>query len=113
MGRSCQGGARKNAGSFFDRQLFGRRLRAGMHRARRPHSPRRRGIHWEKKMKRTAQEIANSVGGELQGDGSLVLNSVASLKNAGPNDLTYAEDKFEAEVQNSRAGCVIVRSGQC
>jgi UDP-3-O-[3-hydroxymyristoyl] glucosamine N-acyltransferase len=63
-------------------------------------------------MKCTAQEIANSVGGELQGDGSVILNSVASLKNAGPDDLTYAEDKFEADVQNSRAGCVIVRSGQ-
>jgi UDP-3-O-[3-hydroxymyristoyl] glucosamine N-acyltransferase len=63
-------------------------------------------------MKRTAQEIANFIGGELQGDGNVALNSVASLKNAGPNDLTYAEEKFESEVQNSRAGCVIVRSGQ-
>jgi UDP-3-O-[3-hydroxymyristoyl] glucosamine N-acyltransferase len=62
-------------------------------------------------MKRTAQEIAAHIGGELRGDGLVALQSVASLKNAGPEDLSYAEDKFEAEVRGSRAGCVIVRSG--
>jgi len=62
-------------------------------------------------MRRTAQELADHIGGELRGDGRLTLESVASLKNAGPHDLSYAEEKFEADVGNSAAGCVIVRSG--
>jgi UDP-3-O-[3-hydroxymyristoyl] glucosamine N-acyltransferase len=61
-------------------------------------------------MKRTAQELADHVGGELRGDGLVVLESVASLKNAGPNDLSYAEEKFKDEVGKSRAGCVIAQS---
>jgi len=63
-------------------------------------------------MKRTAKELADYVGGELRGDGLVVLQSVASLKNAGPHDLSYAEEKFQAEVSNSQAGCVIVQSGE-
>jgi UDP-3-O-[3-hydroxymyristoyl] glucosamine N-acyltransferase len=62
-------------------------------------------------MKRTAQEVAAHIGGELRGDGRAMLESVASLKNARPDDLSYAEEKFEAEVGQSQAGCVIVRSG--
>ena len=61
-------------------------------------------------MKRTAQEIAEYVGGELHGDGTTVLDSVASLKNAEPSDLTYAEEKFQADVALSRAGCVLLRT---
>ena len=63
-------------------------------------------------MKRTAQELAEYVGGQLRGDGLVVLESVASLKNAGPNDLSYAEQKFKDEVGKSRAGCVIAQSGE-
>src|SRR5713226_8890795 len=63
-------------------------------------------------MKRTAQEIAEYVGGELRGDGMTVLDSIASLKNAGPSDLSYAEEKFQGEVAGSRAGCILVRSGE-
>jgi UDP-3-O-[3-hydroxymyristoyl] glucosamine N-acyltransferase len=62
-------------------------------------------------MKRTAQEIADYVGGELHGDALAVLNSIASLKNAGPRDLSYAEEKFQEDVGASAAGCVIVQSG--
>ena len=63
-------------------------------------------------MKRTAQEIAEFVGGELHGNGMTVLDSIASLKNAGPSDLTYAEEKFHGDVAGSRTGCVMVRSGE-
>ena len=63
-------------------------------------------------MKRTAQEIAEYVGGELRGDSTIVLDSIASLKNAGPADLSYADERFHTEVAQSRAGCVIVRSGE-
>jgi UDP-3-O-[3-hydroxymyristoyl] glucosamine N-acyltransferase len=63
-------------------------------------------------MKRTAQEIAVHVGGELRGNGSTVIESVASLRNARPSDLSYAEEKYQDDVLASRAGCVIVGSGQ-
>jgi UDP-3-O-[3-hydroxymyristoyl] glucosamine N-acyltransferase len=63
-------------------------------------------------MKRTTQEIAEYVGGELRGDRAVVLDSIASLQNAGPGDLSYAEEKFHDEVTRSKAGCVIVRSGE-
>jgi UDP-3-O-[3-hydroxymyristoyl] glucosamine N-acyltransferase len=63
-------------------------------------------------MKRTAEEIAQFVGGELRGDGMTLLDSVASLKNAGPSDLSYAEEKFHCEVSRSHAGCILVRSGE-
>src|ERR1041385_4202996 len=62
-------------------------------------------------MKRTAQEISQYVGGELRGDGGTAIDSIASLKNAGPRDLSYADEKFNSEVAASRAGCVLVRSG--
>src|SRR5206468_8658771 len=63
-------------------------------------------------MKRTAQEIAEFVGGELHGNGMAMLDSIASLKNAGPSDLSYAEEKFHGDVAASRAGCILVRSGE-
>lgn len=63
-------------------------------------------------MKRTVQEIAKYVAGELRGNFAAELQSVASLKNAGPDDLSYAEEKFQDEVTNSRAGCILVRSGE-
>lgn len=62
-------------------------------------------------MTMTAQDIAALVGGQLQGDPSVALDFVASLKNAGPRDLTYADDKFHAEAAASKAGCIIVASG--
>ena len=63
-------------------------------------------------MNRTAQQIAQFVEGELHGDGMTLLDSVASLKNAGPSDLSYAEEKFHGEVSRSHAGCILVRSGE-
>jgi len=62
-------------------------------------------------VKQTAQKIAAYIGGELHGDGRVVLTSVASLKTAGPADLSYAEQKFNDDVIRTRAGCVIVGSG--
>src|SRR5438552_6048620 len=82
-----------------------------MHRTRRTDRARRRRIPSEKRMKQLAQEIAEYVGGDLRGDPRVALNSIASLKNAGPDDLSYAEERFHDDVVRSRAGCVIVGSG--
>src|SRR5262245_16874421 len=82
-----------------------------MHRAGRSYSTCCSQIPREQVMRRTAREIGEYVGGELRGNGSTLLESVASLKNSGPTDLSYAEEKFHGEVAASKAGCVIVRSG--
>src|SRR4030095_14930078 len=63
-------------------------------------------------MKRTAQEIARYVNGELRGDSNMLLESVASLKNAGPSDLSYAEERFQDDLMQSGAGGVMVASGE-
>ncbi len=63
-------------------------------------------------MKRTVQDIAEYIGGTLRRNPTTVLDSIASLKNAGPSDLSYAEEKFQDDVGHSRAGCVLVRSGE-
>ena len=63
-------------------------------------------------MRLTVAEIAKIVCGNLVGDGSVVIESVASLANAERRDLTYADDRFHNEVPETRAGCVILRSGE-
>jgi len=62
-------------------------------------------------MNRTAQELADYVRGQLKGNARAMIDGVASLRNAGPNDLSYADEKFKHEVENTRAGCIIVQSG--
>ena len=63
-------------------------------------------------MKKTSQQLAAYVGGELRGRADVLLESVASLKNAGPADLTYAEEKFHDDAKASHAGCIFVKSGE-
>jgi UDP-3-O-[3-hydroxymyristoyl] glucosamine N-acyltransferase len=62
-------------------------------------------------MNQTSRQIAGLVHGELTGPEDTVLTSIASLKNAGPSDLSYAEAKFIGEAVQSKAGCLIVASG--
>jgi UDP-3-O-[3-hydroxymyristoyl] glucosamine N-acyltransferase len=61
-------------------------------------------------MKQTSGQIAILTGGQLVGSPEIVLEFVASLKNAGPRDLTYAEAKFQSEAERCGAGCVIATS---
>jgi UDP-3-O-[3-hydroxymyristoyl] glucosamine N-acyltransferase len=58
-------------------------------------------------MKQTSGQIAGLTGGQLIGSGEIVLESVASLKNSGPRDLTYAERKFHVEAAHCQAGCIL------
>src|SRR5262245_3857885 len=62
-------------------------------------------------MKRTTGEIALFLAGQLKGRADVVIQSVASLKNAEPDDLSYAEQKFHSDAHQSRAGCILVDSG--
>ena len=63
-------------------------------------------------MKRKTLQLAELLGGVLKGRPDVVLEAVASLRNAGPLDLSYAEEKFYADARQSRAGCLLVKSGE-
>src|SRR5579863_7176911 len=112
MGPRRPGRAEKDAGPVPRVELPGRSLGSVMHRKRQPDGSGNRRTPWEKKMKRTAQEIAEYVGGELRGDGLAAIESVASLKNAGAADLSYAEEKYQGGIEAAKAGCIIVGSAQ-
>jgi UDP-3-O-[3-hydroxymyristoyl] glucosamine N-acyltransferase len=60
-------------------------------------------------MSLTLGELAVRFGCELRGDPDTVVDSVASLGNAGPRDVTFlANPKYAAQLAQTRAGAVIV-----
>jgi UDP-3-O-[3-hydroxymyristoyl] glucosamine N-acyltransferase len=63
-------------------------------------------------MKRTAKELAESLGATLEGDGSVELAGVASPERAGARDLIYVERaKHAARAAASAALCAIAGEG--
>ena len=60
---------------------------------------------------KTAQEIADFLGGTLHGNGSVAIQSVGSLERGAEGTLAYAEGKHVQEVASTRASCVLVPSG--
>jgi UDP-3-O-[3-hydroxymyristoyl] glucosamine N-acyltransferase len=59
-------------------------------------------------MKRSLQQIAETVGARLIGDGRVEVSAVASIESASPHDLVFVEDeKHLAVALQSRAGAVI------
>ena len=61
---------------------------------------------------KTAQEIADYLGGTLIGNAENKINALGSLKHAGQGTLTYAETDYLNQVSDTRASCVLVPSGQ-
>jgi UDP-3-O-[3-hydroxymyristoyl] glucosamine N-acyltransferase len=60
----------------------------------------------------TLAELAHRLGCECRGDGSIVVERVATLDDAGPRDLAFvADDKHNAQLGRTRAGAVILRAG--
>ena len=54
-------------------------------------------------------EIAERLGGELEGDGEIEIKAVSGLKEAGPGDLSFlANPKYAALVAETAASAVIV-----
>jgi UDP-3-O-[3-hydroxymyristoyl] glucosamine N-acyltransferase len=63
-------------------------------------------------MKKTAKELAQAMGAEVEGDGELELRGVASPERAGPRDLIYVESaKHAARAATSASLCVIAPPG--
>jgi UDP-3-O-[3-hydroxymyristoyl] glucosamine N-acyltransferase len=57
----------------------------------------------------TAKNIAEITGGELKGNESLVINGVASLKDAKSNNVSFlGNKKYKSQLADSAAGLVIV-----
>jgi UDP-3-O-[3-hydroxymyristoyl] glucosamine N-acyltransferase len=62
---------------------------------------------------RTLSELAALVGGEVTGDGRLLVAGVAPLEEAGPDRLSFfANKKYRAAFEASRAGAVVVEAGE-
>lgn len=57
-------------------------------------------------------EIADQLGGTLEGDGDIEIKAVAGLKEAGAGDLSFlANPKYAAQVAETEASAVIVPAG--
>jgi UDP-3-O-[3-hydroxymyristoyl] glucosamine N-acyltransferase len=63
-------------------------------------------------MKRMAKELAEAIGAQLEGDGTLEIAGVAAPERAGARDLIYVESaKHAARAIASAAACVIAGEG--
>ncbi len=56
-------------------------------------------------------ELANHVGGEVKGDGNIVITSVATLSGAGAHQISFLTNaKYKSQLSTTKAGAVIVNS---
>ncbi len=56
----------------------------------------------------TAQEIAEKIGGRVDGDGSVEIIGMAGLDEAGEGDITFLSSaKYVSRVRNSRASAIV------
>jgi len=55
------------------------------------------------------REIAEFLGGEMQGDGEIEILSISDIKKAGTGDVAFLSDRDQATI--SEASCVIVPRG--
>jgi UDP-3-O-[3-hydroxymyristoyl] glucosamine N-acyltransferase len=54
-------------------------------------------------------EIVARLGGELHGDGALLISKIAPIESAAPGEITFlANPKYQAKLANTRAGAVIL-----
>ncbi|HET8725395.1 MAG TPA: UDP-3-O-(3-hydroxymyristoyl)glucosamine N-acyltransferase [Anaeromyxobacteraceae bacterium] len=61
----------------------------------------------------TLGELADRVGGRVEGDGSLRIERVMPLEEAGPHDVSFfANRKYAQAFAGTRAGAVIVGEGE-
>jgi UDP-3-O-[3-hydroxymyristoyl] glucosamine N-acyltransferase len=58
---------------------------------------------------RSLAEIAELVGGKLEGDGALAITGVADLQGAGPTEISFfAHPRYEAAARQTLAGALLV-----
>jgi len=60
----------------------------------------------------TLQQIADRLGGEVVGNAAAAVNGVATLDEAGPDEITFlANPRYRAKLAATRAGAVILGPG--
>jgi len=60
-------------------------------------------------VEQTVEEIAALVGGNLQGNGKQVVNGVASLRDAGPDDVSFLNNRrYLGDLEGTTAGVILV-----
>jgi UDP-3-O-[3-hydroxymyristoyl] glucosamine N-acyltransferase len=63
---------------------------------------------------RTLSELAAELGGEVIGDGSIVIRGVAGIREAMPGDLTFlANSRYDAHLNETSASAVICSRERC
>ncbi|MDD2581303.1 MAG: UDP-3-O-(3-hydroxymyristoyl)glucosamine N-acyltransferase [Desulfuromonadaceae bacterium] len=61
---------------------------------------------------RTVKELAEYLGGVVQGDGDVLISGLGPLETAGPDALTFlANPKYTAKVADTSAGAVLMAPG--
>ncbi len=60
-------------------------------------------------METPLKQLAEIVGGEVDGDGSVIITGVAGIKEAQPGDITFlADPRYEKYLKTTRASAIIV-----
>ena len=58
---------------------------------------------------RSLAEIAELIGGKLEGDGEIRISGVADLQGAGPSEISFlAHPRYEMAARQTRAGALVV-----
>lgn len=61
---------------------------------------------------RTVKELAEYLGGVVQGDGEVLISGLGALETAGPDALTFlANPKYASKVAETSAGAVLMATG--
>ena len=60
------------------------------------------------------REIAELVGGSIEGDSSLLIQGIGALDSANSNQISYAvNEKYKDSLKNSNAGAFIINKSRC
>ncbi len=68
-------------------------------------------------MRKTVREIAELLGGTVEGDGSIVIRGVAGIREAGEGEISFlSQTRYESLARETRASALLVRkdwTGEC
>jgi UDP-3-O-[3-hydroxymyristoyl] glucosamine N-acyltransferase len=63
-------------------------------------------------MEARLEQLADLVGGEIQGDAQCMITGIAGLREAGPRDITFlANPKYTPDLSNTQASAVLLARG--
>ena len=69
------------------------------------------GLSFSDMLSFRVEDLARRLDGKLVGNGSVVIEGLASLAEAGPKDVSlYADPRYEKELSSTKAGAVVARA---